>query len=47
MTNPEDATIQWRTDIPAYAWVVGEEPAVGVEFSMDDKDFGPWTHGDD
>jgi D-lyxose ketol-isomerase len=28
-------------------WVVGEEPAVGVEFSMDNKDFGPWTHGDD
>ena len=27
------------------AWVVGEEPAVGVEFSMDNKDFGPWTHG--
>jgi len=25
MTNPEDATIQWRTDIPAYAWVVGED----------------------
>ena len=26
------------------AWVVGDEPAVGVEFSMDNKDLGPWTH---
>ena len=27
------------------AWVVGEEPAIGVEFATDSKDFAVWTRG--
>tara|TARA_B100000959_G_scaffold164926_1_gene172875 strand:- start:503 stop:838 length:336 start_codon:yes stop_codon:yes gene_type:complete len=28
------------------AWVVGDEPAVGVEFSTDHKEFAAWTRGE-
>ena len=28
------------------AWVVGDEPAVGVEFSTDNKEFAAWTRGE-
>ena len=27
------------------AWVVGEEPALGIEFATDSKDFAAWTRG--
>ncbi len=28
------------------AWVVGDEPALGVEFSTDNKEFAAWTRGE-
>jgi hypothetical protein len=27
------------------AWVVGDEPALGIEFATDSKDFAAWTRG--
>ena len=28
------------------AWVVGDEPALGVEFSTDNKEFAAWTRSE-
>ena len=28
------------------AWVIGEEPAVNLEFSTDSKEFAAWTRGE-
>ncbi len=27
------------------AWVVGDEPALGIEFSTEEKEFAAWTKG--
>ena len=31
---------------PNGAWVIGEEPAVNLEFSTDSKEFAAWTRGE-